>query len=404
MLKKIREKSFINISFVGIGTVASAVLGFIYLTSVAKYLPIDQFGKYALLASFLVTLSKLLDFGTNSLYVTKAIATGDKKLTNYFVSIKIILFIIALPLSLLVLYFFNMASLANIVIFSLGLLFYGFNYTLFGLFQKLEKFTLLILLNFIPAVIKGVFAILVFTGAYEFTQNQLFMVFSFSIGFSSLLYFLLPKELQKLHLDFSNIKETLKNALSPGISQLINESFSAISNSLAKIFANFTSVGIFSLADKISNVFVLVSFTIFTVLLPKNALRKREKQGYDYLETILLSLGVLLLAVVTIVIAKFFIPWFFENKFNESLQLLNILVFAGAITAIHTFMENYFFVENKTKYLAYISAGKLAMVVLFSLALIPLYSLQGLAWAHFISAFITLGIVGSIVFSHERSS
>jgi O-antigen/teichoic acid export membrane protein len=323
----------------------------------------------------------------------------DHTLLNRFLSLKLLLLAVTVPISLVILYFFKLAIPIVLLTFVLGLVFYDINYTLFGLFQKLENYTMLILINLLPAVIKGIFAYFVFTRTFSFNIYYLFMVFSFSIGSSAITYFFLPRHLKKLDFRFSNVKTFFHETLSPGISQLITESFSAISNSLAKIFSSYAGVGIFSLADKISSVFVLISFTIFTVLLPKNTIRKREQKGYDYGETVILSIGVLLLAFVTIISARFFIPWFFENKFNDSLQILNIMVFAGAVSAIHTFMENYFFVENKTNYLAFISGGKLILLVLSALILIPLFSLTGLAWAYFISAGITLGVVSAMVFS-----
>lgn len=399
MIDRLKSQSFLNISYVGFGNVLNAALGFVYLTAVAKYLSIDDFGKYALLASFLVTLSKLLDFGSSSTYVAKSLKEQDRSLLNRFLSLKIALLIFTIPLSALILSFFNLASPVVLITFILGLIFYDINYTLFGLFQRLENYTILILINLLPAAIKGIFAFFVFTKAYNFNINHLFMVFSFSIGSSTLAYFFLPENLKKLEFQFSEIKSFFRETLSPGISQLITESFSAISNSLAKIFSSYAGVGIFSLADKISGVFVLISFTIFTVLLPKNTIRKSKKEGYDYGETIILSVGVLLLAFFTIIAARFFIPWFFENKYNQSIQILNIMVFAGAISAIHTFMENYFFVENKTNYLAFIASGKLVLLVLLALILIPLFSLNGLAWAYLVSAGITLGIVSAMVFS-----
>ena len=368
----------------------NAALGFVYLSVVARALEVDQFGRYALLVSLLIFLSRVMDFGTNSTYVAKSIATQDKSLTNHFISTKIILFIVSVIISLVLLFVFNLNSTAIVIAFVLGLLFYGINYTLFGLFQTVEKYTMLILLNSIPALIKGIFALLIFFGYVEFSFTNFFMVFSLSIGPSALLYFFLPADLKAVKLDFSKIKETIREVLSPGVSQLINEGFPAVSNTLARIYSNFTSVGIFSLADKISSAFVLVSFTIFTVLLPKNAQRKKENKGYDYKETIFLAVGVLALSIFTIIFAKFFIPWFFQNKYNESLSLLNIMVVAGAISAVHTFMENYFFVENKTHYLAFISGGKLALLLLLSIILIPILSLRGLAFSHLISATATL--------------
>lgn len=387
------RRSFLNISYVGLGTVFNAALGFVFLSVVARSLAVDQFGRYALLATLLVSLSKILDFGTNSNYVAGSITTQDKKLIDHFISVKILLFVAAIFISLPIIFLFDLGSPVIVLTFLLGLLFYGFNYTLFGLFQRMEHYTALILLNMIPALIKGFFAVLIFFKVVDLSFENYFMVFSFAIGPSALLYLILPSDIKKFKFDFSQVGKTLKQALSPGISQLITEGFSAVSNSLAKIYTNFTSVGLYSLADKISGSFVLVSYTIFTVLLPKNALRKREKKGYDYAETAVLSMGILLLSVITIVLAKFFVPWFFQHKYDESLDVLNILVFSGAISSIHSFMENYFFVEGKTKYLAFISGGKLASLIVFSMILIPLYSLRGLAFSLLLASAISLGVV-----------
>lgn len=400
-MKKLMRKSFLNISYVGLGNMFNAALGFVFLSVVARSLEVDQFGRYALLASLLVSLSKLLDFGTNSNYVAKAIKTQNEKLKDHFISIKLVLYFIALLVSWLVLILFQLDSIAIITTFMLGLLFYGLNYTLFGMFQRIEHYTALILINTVPALIKGSFAVLIFFNLVDLSFENYFMIFSFALAPSIIFYFFLPEGLKQFSFDFSKVTTTFKQALSPGISQLVNEGFPAVSNSLAKIYTNFASVGIFSLADKISNAFVLVSFTIFTVLLPKNAMRKKEKKGYDYIETMILSIGILLLSVITIVFAKFFIPWFFQNRYNQSLTILNTLVIAGALTAIHTFMENYFFVEDKANYLAFISGGKLGLLVLASFLLIPALSLQGLALAHLISSFITLGIVIYLMLSRS---
>ena len=387
------KKSFLSIGLVGIGNVFNAVLGFAFITAIARHLSLEEFGKYALLTSLLVSLSKLLDFGTSSLFVAKSIASEKQSSTSQFFGVKIILLLLSLPISLLVLVAMGFFSLEYIIIFSLGMLFYAISYTLFALFQKLERYFELVLLNTIPALIKGTFALLLFFNIVQMNVTQMFSVFSLSIGAGVLLYFFLPSQMKILNFKFSQTKSFLKEAFSPGLAQLITESFSAISNTIAKITNNFTSVGIFSIADKISSVFVLASFSIFTVLLPKNARRKITKEGYDLKETKLLAVGILALAVIAIFAAKILIPWIFDNKYNESLPIFNILVFAGAIAAIHTFMENYFFVEGKTKYLAYIYLTKLSILLLFSAILVPFYSIAGLAWSQLISATSALGII-----------
>ena len=74
-----------------------------------------------------------------------------------------------------------------------------------------------------------------------------------------------------------------------GVSLLVSEGWSAIANTITKIYINFANVGIYALADKLSNIFSLISFSIFTVLLPKNAKLKRDQQEYDFKETIIKS-------------------------------------------------------------------------------------------------------------------
>lgn len=400
---KSMSESVTKISFVGLGNMLNAGLGFLYLSAVAKDLSVERFGQYALLVSLLIFLSKIMDFGTNSNYVAKSITSNQENLTQRFISSKIILFFISLLISLAALFAFKFNSAVVIFTFVLGLVFYSANYTLFGLFQRVENYLMLVLVNTLPALVKGTFAVLVLAGKVNLCFEHYFMVFSFAIGPSALLLFFLPENFKKVKFGFSNVIETIKEAVSPGISQLINEGFPAVSNSLAKLYADFSSVGIFSLADKISSAFVLVSFTIFTVLLPKNAVRKREEKGYNFKETLFLGIGVVVLSVATIVFAKFFVPWFFQNKYNESLKILNVMVIAGGISAIHTFMENYFFVENKTKYLAFISGGKLAIFLALAIILIPMFSIMGLAYAHLTAATATLAFMITLM-SKEKST
>lgn len=79
-----RKKSFINIFVVGAGNGINAILGLMFFTAVARTLSIEDFGKYALLASLLVSLSKIMDFGTNSLFVAKSIAKTQQYVNRFF--------------------------------------------------------------------------------------------------------------------------------------------------------------------------------------------------------------------------------------------------------------------------------------------------------------------------------
>ena len=396
------RKSFANITFLGLGNVINAAFGFVFLTATAKFLNIEDFGKYALLISLLVSFSKLLDFGTNAVFVTKSITQDDKDLVNEFAGMKFILFTATVPISFLILYLLGFYNFNYFLLFFLGLTFYSFNYFLFSIFQRYQNFFALIFINTIPALIKLVFAVCVFTKIISLNIYGFFAVFSLSLAPCLIFYFAIPKNFKNIRFSFSNIFYTFKQILSPGISQAINEGFPAINNSMAKIFTGFTNTGFFSLAEKISSIFSIVSFTIFTVLLPGNAYRKKGNKKYDYLETIMLSMGVFFIAVLLIILAQILIPWFFAHKFDNTLLVLDLLIFAASFTAIHIFLENYFFVENQTKLLAYISTGKLLVLLVISLILAPIYSITGIAWAQLISSLLALITVIILIFRNRN--
>lgn len=384
------KRSFVKIILVGAGNIINALLGFLFISSVAKILDTGSFGKYALLSTLLVAVSKLTDFGTNSVYVADSIATEDKKLTNIFYTLKIILLLFSITVSIVVLKILNLGSLTLSLYFVLGLIAYCINYTLNAFFQKKEKFFHLVSLNTLPAIIKGVSAILILTGKMEINLDVSFGIFSLSIFSSSLLSISLLDEIKKFKLDFSKTKEYLTKSSPAGISQLIHEGWPSLSNSIAKITGSFSNVGIYSLAEKISNILYLASVSIFTVLLPKNAYAKKRNEKYNFKEVFIISLLVILMAFFGTFASKFFVSEFFGDKFSESLPLLSFLVFASAFTSIQMFMENYFFIENKTNYIMYINVGRLILFLALSWLFIPNLSLKGLSLSNLLSSIFSL--------------
>jgi O-antigen/teichoic acid export membrane protein len=398
------KKSLVKVGLVGTGNMLNAVLGFAFLTALAQTLDLESFGKYALLASLLIFLSRLLDFGTNSTFVAQYLVDGKTSLKKDFYASKIILAVIALPIALAILVYLKLATLQISLAFVGGLLAYGINYTLFAFFQKTEKYFSLVMLNTLPAILKGAFSVAIFTGVFTPTYTTAFYVFSLTVFSSALLWIFIPEEFKKVEFSLTQVKNLFKKSSPAGISQLITEGWPAFNNTIAKLASGFADVGIFSLADKLSNIFALASVSVFTVLLPKNATRAREKKGYDFKETGILAVGIMLLAVIATFVARFLIAIFLGDKFSGSMQVLNILIFAAAFTAIHSFMENYFFVQQKPQHILYINSSKLIAFVVLGLTLVSYLGLRGLAWANLLSAIIALGISLSLILRNNQSA
>jgi len=398
----VEKKSFVNISIVSIGNIFNTVLGFLFLTAVARTLSLEDFGKYALLTSLITFLAKGTDFGTNSLFVSKSITSNEKNLVNIFYSLKIILLLIVVPVSFIVLLALKILDPLIITVFLLGLIAYWANFTLYSLFQKEEKYIMLILVNSILAITKFIFAILIFLNLFKPTLLSSFSIFSLCVFPSLFLILFLPKDLKTFTLSFNQLGKFFKEAFPAGTSLLISEGWSAIANTITSLLNNFSNVGIYSLADKLSAIFSLISFSIFTVLLPKNSKRKKDNQEFDFKETIVISIGLLLLALVGIVVSNIIVIPIFGEHFRDSLPVLYVLLFSSAFTAINTFMENYFFVEKKTNQLLPISLTRLVSFVGLSLILLPSYSITGIAYASLVSSVsVTLMIFFIIKKTHQ---
>lgn len=396
-----------KVSLVSAGNILNAGFGLVFLTAAAKVLSVTDFGRYALITTLLVFMSKIVDFGSNSVFVAQSMDNDNRSLLIHdFYVLKLALFIISSVLSLVILYSLGFRSADVIVIFLVGLLFYSVNVTLFAVFQSKEMFTHAILLNTVPAFLKALLGVLILRNIFIPSFTGIYAIFSLSIGLSFLLFMFVPDEFKKfshrkgLKSDFLPI---LKNSSPAGISQLISQGWSAISNTIVKVSRGFTDVGVFYLADKIANVFSLISLSIFTVLLPQNARRKKENLPHDLQETVFLGVLVLFLAVGFISVSGIFIDKFFGQKFSGSLLVLDILVLSSAISAIHSFMENYFYVHDQTQTIMHVSLVKLVIFIVMAFILIPVMSLRGLALSQLISSVIGLFAVSYIISRHSSS-
>lgn len=375
-----------KISFVAAGNMINALLGFLYLWAIANSLPLGEFGKYSFLISLIVVLGRLTDFGTNSIFVTQSILEKHKK--GEFLGVKSALFLVAVILDIVLLRIFGLLTISLAIISLLSILAYTFNYILYAFYQKEEKFTYLILLYTIPGIVKALAAGLIVANVLPATLSLSVGIFGLSI-FTGGLLLIFHNPLRDLDLHWNLV--ILKKAWPAGTSQIITEAWPSITNAIAKLIQGFENVGIFSLANKVSVVFSLLSLSIFSVLLPKNARRKKQELKYSLDETFLLAGLLLVIGLIGVISSRFVISRFFGPQFERSLELLNILVFAAAFNSIAAFMENYFFIQEDTGKILVINTTKIVAFLIGGAILIPSFSLKGLAYAQ-----LTAGIAATV--------
>jgi O-antigen/teichoic acid export membrane protein len=390
-----------KISLVTVGNMFNAFLGFLYLWAVANTLPLDQFGKYSLFTSIVIVIGRLTDFGTNSTFVTRSILEKTKRAG--FIYTKFFLTLAAFLIGLAVLEILNLLTLSFGIIFIISITAYSFNYMLYAFYQEKEKYTLLVLLYTLPALVKATAALLLYLEFLHPTVELTSAIFGFSV-FAGALLLIKDNPLKRIKLSFKPNWNLLKEAWPAGISQTITEVWAALSNSIAKVIQGFSDVGVFALANKVSVVFSILSLSIFTVLLPKNAKRKKQELAYSFDEAALLTMLLLVMGIAGIISSKFVIANFFGPQFEKSLELLNILVFAAALSGIASFMENYFFIEQSTPKILAINISKLATFLVSVLILTPSLKLKGLAYSQLIAALTAVLITAILIFWPQKES
>ncbi len=402
------KSSFLNLSIVGFSNFINLGLGLILFSAAAKTLSLDDFGVYSLLTILLVWFSKIIDFGSNSDFVSNFLSK-NKSYLNELINFKIISFLISSLLGTVTVYFainyyysfkntlINLDLNLILPLFVLGLLFYGVNYLLFALYQKEEKFFKASLLNFIPALIKGTMGALVLLGVFNFDLNFFFVVFALSMAGSSIFLIDKLKDMRNFKLNFK-ISHFLKNFFLAGTSQQINESWGPISNSLAFILKNLSDLGNYSFASKLSNVFSVISYSIYTVILTSNAKRKRDSLSYNLKESLILGAFLILIALIGTLLAPIVIPIIFGDKFSDSVAIFSILIFSGALSSIHKFLDNYFFVEEKSVTLFTFTSLKLVLFTILSFIFINSFGIIGLALADLTVSFITTTLTFSYIY------
>jgi len=384
-----KRPSLKNAIFVSGGNIFNSVLGFIYLTAIARALTLNDFGKYSLLISLLMLAAKGSDFGTNNIYVTKSITQDSKDILGTFISSKLLLTLIVILATPFVMKLTNIWDIKLFLVFTLAFLAYVVSFLLQALFQKEERFFSYLLTNLIPALIKGVFSAVFLLGFVVPNLQLAFAIFGLSI-MPVMLMVPFSGLVKNFRIRSKGVAEYLKEAVPAGLSQIILEGWPAINNSLTSLASNFSNVGVFSLANKISNIFGIIAHSLFTVLLPKNAILKKASKSYDLTEMKIISVGILILAGIATVVSQIFIKVFFGTKFAGSITILHILIFSSAISAIHVFMESYFYAAQKIILVAKINLVKLATFVLLAIPATFQYSITGLAITNLICSSLFL--------------
>ena len=150
-----------------------------------------------------------------------------------------------------------------------------------------------------------------------------------------------------------------------------------------------TQVGLFAASVRLSEIWYFVPAGIASSVFP--ALMKAKAQGHEvYLRRVqqmydLMTWLAISVAIVTTVLAPFFVPLLYGKAFAPTAGVLSIQIWAGVVVCMSYVHSAWLIIESRQKLNLYYTGTGAVLNVVFNLILIPEYGIRGAAVATLIA-------------------
>ena len=369
-----------------ISQIITFVLAFLYIMYTARYLGAEGFGIISFALAFSGIFQIISDLGLSSL-MTREIAR-DKSIIDKYIrnvsTIKIILSIISLILSILIVYILSYESRVIEVVFLITsyFIFTSFSYMFYSIFQAHEMMeylslgqvlnSSLLFLGTILAIYYG-FDVLGFALIYSATGVIIFLY--------TLIICIKKFTLPKIEVDFDFWKVIIKEALPLSIVLIFSTMAFKIDTVLISLIKGSLVVGWYTAAYRLVEVLIVVP-AIFTAsiypLFSNYYVNSHEslKIGYTRLLKCLILLGLPIAIGVTLLSNKI-IFLMYGSGYSESIIALQILIWSIPFIFLTYTFGTIFISINKQNLLLKLVLISLILNIVLNITIIPFYSYIG---------------------------
>lgn len=362
---------------------------------IARYLGEAGYGKYTFVFAFVSFFTLISDMGTHFILVREISRSQEiaKKLLGNAILISIFLSFIALILAALSINIMNypVETEKLVLIAAIELLFgslsnYGVIYEVnldmkypvfFGL---LSRIFLIIAAMFVVVYDLGISWMVVFTVFSDALPNILMMIFSRNV--------ISPE----FKFDFNLCKFILKESLPLAMATFFIAIYYRIDVVMLSWLKGDVDVGIYSAAYRLTEAFTFIPATFMVSVFPlmsRYHIESKDKLIFSYLKSFkFLSIIALPLAFGTMLISDKIVIILYDGQFENSVQLLQILIWSTAIVFITYPLTQLLISTNKQKIFATSTAICAILNIILNLILIPGYSYTGASVATVITQLI----------------
>ena len=366
---------------------------------VARYLGPEQYGLLNYSISFVAIFSAFATLGLDQIVISELVKDQNKRdlLLGTAFLLKILGAFLVLAILAIGVQFTSNDSFTNylILIIAAGTLFQAMNVVDFYFQAKIQSiFSVQVKFCSIMGIsVLKLYFIYIEVPLLWFAFLVLLENIILAFGFF-LIYNLKDLTAYSWKFDIDIAKSLIKNSWPLIFSGIVVSLYMKIDQVMIKEMLDIQAVGIYSSAVKLSEAWYFIPVVICSSLFPAIIESKKESEElyYKRLQKLYDFLFIIALAIVlpTTLLSDLVIDILYGQDYFGAGTILSIHIWAGLFVFLGVGRGNWILTENLQKYtLMYTSVGAASNIVL-NIYLIPLYGINGAAFATLISQFIVV--------------
>ena len=396
MIKKFKYQHLIsNFSYMFVIEMANYIFPFLVIPYIVQTVGVTNFGlitfSYVLVSYF----NLFINYGFHMLIVKDiSLHQHSQKRLNFLFSkmytSQLILLIISIIIFIGLIQIPSFLENKTIFIYAFGMVIGNFLFPVW-FFQGIEKMKFIALFNFFSRLL---YLVLILT--FIKTQDDysfVILINSFSVlvtGILSLVYVLLKYQVKFTFIKITQIRRFFKDAWSLFISFITVHFYSSFNIMVLGLFAGYTAVGVYSLADKIfgalSKLMSILNLVIFPLLAKLS--KKRKVLIFKIRQLIVVYIIALsLLSVLLFISSEMLISILYGENNETAIYILKVFSFVLLVYPLGQIFSSYMVIKNESYKIQKITLHTMITNMLVVFPLIYFYQEVGLVFAVLITQY-----------------
>jgi len=377
-----------NFSYLTVIELSNYILPFVAIPYIVRVIGVEKYGVIMFAYAFMIYFNIITNFGFRLLAVKYISINRDDiaKVSGYFSTVltsQLLLLLLSALIFVLLLFSIPMFYEEKLVfLYSFGVVIGNVVFPIW-LFQGLEDMKYISIFNLINRLL---YTIAIFTFIHEADDYSLIPMINslsfISIGLVSLYFIHRKFKVNLVMPSLAQMKSLFKEGWHLFLATIANNLYTSTNTVLLGFLTNYTVVGVFSIASKVSGALTRIIKIYTVVAYPYIAKYAENRELLITKAQKLLRLYIAVLAVVaigTFLSAELLISLLFGSGKESSVLVLKILALTIIVEPLGSFFTSYLVIKNQNKTVSKITFLTMLVNFVFVIPLILLFEAVGMA-------------------------